>query len=180
MRQGMEYGLKLNMHVYNNLIHAAFLDNDVMKAYCWLPHISLSRIFPQTVYCRGSQFFLKRCPARSRWWCPALGSLQFICLPVWQFICLPVWLVVSGFPDVSLRVSPLICLPVCLVVSGFPDVSFRLSPCICFPLCLGVSGSPNAFLSFSFLIPFICFLFSPTLADTPKQKTNQLGPGFDL
>lgn len=28
----MEYGLKLNMHVYNNLIHAAILDNDLMKA----------------------------------------------------------------------------------------------------------------------------------------------------
>ena len=37
MRQGMEYGLKLNMHVYNNLIHAAILDNDLMKAYCWPP-----------------------------------------------------------------------------------------------------------------------------------------------
>ena len=28
--------------------------------------------FPQTIYCWGSQFFPKRCPALSRWWCPAL------------------------------------------------------------------------------------------------------------
>ena len=95
---------------------------------------------------------LNRCPALSKWWCPALrmspihlspliaihlspslaggvrlsGCLQFICLPLKQFICLPVWLVVSGSPDVSNSfVSPYSnsFLPVWLVVSGSPDVS---------------------------------------------------------
>ena len=73
--------------------------------------------------------------------------------------------------------SPVICLPVCL--SGA-----RLSRCFSFlvslyylSMCLVVSGSPDALL---YLIPFICFLSSPTLAHTPKQKTVKLGPGFDL
>ena len=65
---------------------------------------------------------LNRCPAMSKWWCPAFRMsqielspitaslacgiwlstcLQFICLPLRQFICLPVWLVASGSPAVS-------------------------------------------------------------------------------
>ena len=73
--------------------------------------------------------------------------------------------------------SPIICLPVCL--SGA-----RLSRCFSFlvslyylSMCLVLSGSPDALL---YLIPFTCFLLSPTLAHTPKQKTVKLGPGFDL
>ena len=30
--QGKEFGIKLNVHVYNNLIQAAICDNDVLKA----------------------------------------------------------------------------------------------------------------------------------------------------
>ena len=32
---GVKHGLKLNMHVYNNLIHAATLDADLLKACPW-------------------------------------------------------------------------------------------------------------------------------------------------
>ena len=61
---------------------------------------------------------------------------------------------------------PFIYFSACLAGSCFP-VSVHLPASICFPPCLGVSGSPDAFLC---LIPFICFLLSPTLADTMKQK----------
>ena len=92
--------------------------------------------FSLTVYCWGwgSQFFLKRCPALSRWWCPALrmppihvslckASLYNLSLSVPSTVPL----LVSCSLDVSLHLSPFICLPVCLVVSGSLDVSLPLS-----------------------------------------------------
>ena len=44
-------------------------------------HSNHHRVFPQTVYCRGSQFFLKRCPPLCYWPCPPLWVCGFICLP---------------------------------------------------------------------------------------------------
>ena len=93
----------------------------------------------QTVYRRGSLFFLRRCPALSRWWCPALrvspihlspsmaggvrlsGCLASLVslhlspsLPhdVRNFGCLPIHL----SPCLPTH-SPFICLPVWLVSS---------------------------------------------------------------
>ena len=40
-----------------------------------------------------------------------------------QIICLPVWLVVSGYPDVCLQLSPCICFPIWLMVSAYWDVT---------------------------------------------------------
>ena len=37
-------------------------------------------LVPQTVYCCGSQFSLKRCPPLSRWWCPALRMCPNSCV----------------------------------------------------------------------------------------------------
>ena len=85
-------------------------------------------LFPQTVYLRGSQFFLKRWPALSRWLCPALftwfhsfspsvpsgvqlsGCLFSLVSPISQ----PGWSC-PGSPDVSLsflslHMSPPSCL----------------------------------------------------------------------
>ena len=50
------------------------------RGFCCCP--SCEKLsFPQTVYCRGSQFFLKRCPPLCYWPCPPLWASRFICLP---------------------------------------------------------------------------------------------------
>ena len=118
--------------------------------------------FPETVYCWGSQFFLKRCPALSRWWCPAF-RMSPICLPVWQLICLPGGVRLSG------------CLPIHLSLSLVHGVRlFGCLPIHLSPLfgwwCLALRMSPNgnSFVSqcgqccsalwmyHFYLFPFIC------------------------
>ena len=87
----------------------------------------LKPFFPKQFTVEVLNSFLQRCPACSRWWCPALpmsrihvsplvaihlspnlaggvrlsGCLQCICLPLRQVICLPIWLVVSSSLAVS-------------------------------------------------------------------------------
>ena len=83
---------------------------------CFFRVKSGSSLFPQTVfYCRGSQFFLKRCR-----------------LPLWvcPLICLPSFVSLSG----GVRLSGLVC-----ALSPF-IVSLHLSPFICLPSCVSLSG----------------------------------------
>ena len=75
----------------------------------WFLLLSLVRkivLFPQTVYCRGSQFFLKRCPPLCYWPCPPLWASRFICLPSFMspFMCPSEWCP-------AFWVSRFICLP---------------------------------------------------------------------
>ena len=94
------------------------------------PLFGVSLFVPHTVYCWAPQFFLKRCPALSRWWGSALWMSPSHLSPM----------AVSGPPDVSLHLCgwwcpalclylhPFICLPICLVACRSTDVSLPLSP----------------------------------------------------
>ena len=106
----------------------------------WLAGSSLfPHVFPQTVYCRGSQFFLKRCPPLCYWPCPPLWVCRFVCLPSFVSLHVSFWVVVSGSLGLSLYLFPFICLPSCVLLGAGVRlsgslalfVSLQLSPFMC-------------------------------------------------
>ena len=156
----------------------------------WLAGSSLfPHVFPQTVYCRGSQFFLKRCPPLCYWPCPPLWVCRFVCLPSFVSLHVSFWVVVSGSLGLSLYlfsfhlspfmcpsgcwcpalwVSRFICLPSVVslhvsfwvVVSGFLGLSLYLSPFICLPSCVLLVGVVRLSV---FLALFVSLQLSPLM-----------------
>ena len=111
-------------------------------------------LFPHAVYCWGSQFFLQRCPALSRWWCPAVRMSPIHLSPS---LAASIYTGNLGtlFPTVSSLVSPTMSLS----LSVPPTVS-PLSPTESLPECVPVCLCPPPCLP---LCPLISHCFSPTV-----------------
>ena len=126
-------------------------------------------LFPQTVYCRGFQFFLKRCPPLCYWPCPPLWVGGFICPP--SFVSLSGGVRLSGL---VCALSPFICLPSCVSLSGGVRLSglvCALSPFICLPSCVSLSGGVRLAGLVCALSPFSCLPWFMCLAECPLLRS---------
>jgi hypothetical protein len=99
----------------------------------------LRTFFPQTIYRWGFQFFLKRCPALSRWWCPALRMSPLHLSPCLEILlsrmlaggvrlsgCLP-WFVFLGWRIFSC--FPFVVHPTCQHVGVNDPTWGTTTPC---------------------------------------------------